>query len=359
MAWRNRAAEVFLAVALTACAHPTNPTTSPTQGLPQRVGAAPQVARPAGPPPSTSASTAVNAFQLQELFKRLTDLSFMTQLGPEMVMRKITYSGEDKLPIPAYFFAPKDTLRAHAALIFVHDGIHSDLSDIYIPHIRSLVREGYVIIAPEYRGSTGYGKDFYDAIDYGGKEVGDVLAARTYLRDFVPYADLDRLGIIGWSHGGFITLHSIFQRPKLFKAAVAHVPVADLPARIRTHSPEYERIFSAQPAFGGTFLEHPQPYIQRSPSSHVRELETPLLVHAASNDDDVFIVENRILRDSMIAAGKDQAGLYRYKESQDPPGGHSFNRIQTREAKESWDETLAFLRRYLSPWKTRRILQSR
>ena len=354
MAWRTRAAEIFLAVALTACAHPANPTTSPTPGLPQRVGAAPQVARPAGPPPSAAAST-VDTFQLQELFKRLTDLSFMTQLGPEMIVRKITYSGEDKLPIPAYFFAPKDTLRAHAALIFVHDGIHSNMSDIYIPHIRSLVREGYVIIAPEYRGSTGYGKGFYDAIDYGGKEVGDVLAARTYLRDLVPYADLDRLGIIGWSHGGFITLHSIFQRPKLFKAAVAHVPVADLPARIRTHPPDYEKIFSAQPAYGGTFIQRPQPYIQRSPSSHVRELETPLLVHAASNDDDVFIVENRILRDSMIAAGKDRAGLYHYKEYQDPPGGHSFNRIQTREGVESWNETLAFLRRYLLPWKTTRI----
>src|SRR5713101_6776459 len=125
MAWRTRAAQVFLAVALTACAHPTNPTTSPTPGLPQRVGAAPQVARSGAPSSSTPASTAIDVFQLQELFKRLTDLSFMAQLGPEMIVRKITYSGEDKLPIPAYFFAPKDTLRAHAALILVHDGIHS------------------------------------------------------------------------------------------------------------------------------------------------------------------------------------------------------------------------------------------
>ena len=355
MVRRKRATEVFLAVALTACAPATTQTATPGAGLPQRVGAAPQVARPATAPPTSTPAPSINAFDLQQLFKRLTDLSFMTQLGPEMIVRKITYSGEDKLPIPAYFFAPKDTTHTHAALIFVHDGIHSDLSDIYVPHIRSLVREGYVIIAPEYRGSTGYGKDFYDAIDYGGKEVNDVLAARTYLRDIVPYADLDRLGIIGWSHGGFITLLSIFQRPTLFKVAVAHVPVADLPARIRTHPADYQRIFSAQPAFGGTFVEHPQPYIQRSPSTHARELETPLLVHAASNDQDVFIIENRILRDSMIAAGKDRAGLYHYKEYQDPPGGHSFNRIQTREGIESWNETLEFLRRYLSPWRTTRL----
>ena len=278
----------------------------------------------------------------------------MTQLSSEMIVRKITYSGADKLPIPAYLFAPRDTLHRHAAIIFVHDGIHSNLSDLYVPHIRSLVHEGYVIVAPEYRGSTGYGKSFYDAIDYGGKEVDDVLAARTYLRDLVPYADLDRLGIIGWSHGGFIALHSIFRRPKLFKVAVAHVPVADLPARIRTHPATYERIFAAQPAYGGTLLERPRTYIERSPIVHARELEIPLLVHVASNDQDVFIVENHNLRDSMVAAGKDRAGLYQYKEWTDPPGGHSFNRIQTREGKESWDETLAFLRKYLSPRRTTR-----
>jgi dipeptidyl aminopeptidase/acylaminoacyl peptidase len=282
----------------------------------------------------------------------MTDLSFMTQLSPEMIVRKVSYSGADKLPIPAYVFAPKDTTRRRAALIFVHDGIHGDLSDVYIPHIRSLVREGYVIVAPEYRGSTGYGKEFYDLIDYGGKEIDDALAARDFMRDLVPNADLTRLGIIGWSHGGFITLHSIFRHPEFFRVAVAHVPVADLPARMRTHSSSYEALFVAQAAYGGRFVEKPRPYIERSPIAHARELKTPLLVHAASNDDDVFIVENRNLRDSMVAAGKDREGLYHYREWTDPPGGHGFNRIQTREARESWNETLAFLRRYLHPERT-------
>lgn len=273
----------------------------------------------------------------------------MTQLGPEMIVRKITYAGADRLPIPAYFFSPRDTARRRATLIFVHGGIHGDLTDGYLGLIRSLVHEGYVIVAPEYRGSSGYGKAFYDAIDYGGKEVEDVIAARAYLHSFVPYADLRRLGIIGWSHGGFITMHSIFRRPELFKVAVAHVPVADLPARIRTHSPAYERLFAAQPAYGGTLAERPQAYIQRSPIAHARKLKTPLLVHAASNDDDVFIIENRNLRDSMVVAGKERAGLYHYREWKDPPGGHEFGRLDTPEGRESWNATLAFLRSYLNP----------
>jgi dipeptidyl aminopeptidase/acylaminoacyl peptidase len=349
MSWRSRAAVIFFAALCAACARNPKPEEklSPLT-LPARVGAAP-------PGSATSSSaTGVNSsgfdrFDLQRMFKRLTDLSFMTQLGSEMIVRKVTYSGADKLPIPAYFFAPRDTSRRRAALIFVHDGIHGDLSDTYVPLIRSLVRDGYVIVAPEYRGSTGYGKEFYDLIDYGGKEVDDVLLAREFLRDVVPYADLGRLGIIGWSHGGFITLHSIFRRPEFFRVAVAHVPVADLPARMRTHDASYQSLFSSQSAYGGTYSERPQPYIARSPVAHVRELKTPLLVHAASNDDDVFIIENRNLRDSMVAAGKERAGLYRYREFADPPGGHGFNRIQTREGIESWNETLVFLRKYLHP----------
>jgi dipeptidyl aminopeptidase/acylaminoacyl peptidase len=354
----HSAERLLLAVSVAAVAScapwsgPIAPAGSPSapsaSTLPQRVGAAPG-GRQVSPARVPAPALALDQFDLQRMYKRLTDLSFITQLSPEMIVRKITYSGADKLPIPAYFFAPKDTSRRRPALLFVHGGIHGDLSDGYVRHIRSLVREGYVIVAPEYRGSTGYGRAFYEAIDYGGKEVEDVIAARTYLRSFAPYVDLSRLGIIGWSHGGFITLHSIFRRPELFKVAVAHVPVTDLPTRIRTHSATYERLFAAQPAYGATLAERPQPYIERSPIAHVRKLRTPLLVHAATNDEDVFIIENHNLRDSMIVAGKDRAGLYYYREWIDPPGGHEFNRLDTPEGKESWDATLAFLRSYLNP----------
>jgi len=251
--------------------------------------------------------------------------------------------------IPAYLFAPRDTTARRAAIILVHGGVHGDFDDLYVPQVRALVGRGYVIVAPEYRGSTGYGRAHYDAIDYGGKEVEDVVAAVDFLAQLVPYADTSRLGIMGWSHGGFITLHSIFRRPGLFKVAVAHVPVADLPSRIRSHSAGYAQIFAKQPGFGGTLAERPQAYVERSPVAHVRELRTPLLVHAADNDDDVFIEENHHLRDSMVAAGMDRKGLYTYREWHNPPGGHSFSRVDTPQARESWTESVAFLERYLRP----------
>ena len=296
----------------------------------------------------------LDRFDQQVLFKRLTDLDFYSQLGPEMIVRKVAYSGADQMIIPAYVFASKDTSTRRPLLLMVHGGVHGDFDELYVPFIRKLVRAGYVIVAPEYRGSTGYGKSHYDAIDYGGKEVEDVIAGRDFMAGYATWADTSRTGIIGWSHGGFISLHAIFRRPELFKVAVAHVPVADLPTRIRTHSANYHKIFSDQPGFGGTLEQKPENYIQRSPIAHVRKLKTPLLVHAADNDDDVFIIENHNLRDSMVVAGMDKRGLYTYREWHNPPGGHAFTRVDSPQARESWTETLAFLNRYLMPGRTRR-----
>jgi len=329
----------------------TRPVPAPQGPAPQAQPAAPQAAAPApaAPAPEPSQRPALDEFDRQVLFKQLVDLSFHTQLGGEMVVRKVQYAGADDMIIPAYLFAPRDTGRSYPAVIMVHGGVHGDFDDVYVPQVRSLVRRGYVVVAPEYRGSTGYGRAFYDAIDYGGKEVEDAVAAVDYLAKLVPYADTTRMGIMGWSHGGFITLHAIFRRPELFKVAVAHVPVADLPSRIRSHSPAYHRLFARQQGFGGPLEERLEKYVERSPIAHARKLRTPLLVHAASNDDDVFIEENHNLRDSMVAAGMQANGLYTYREWTDPPGGHAFNRVDTPQARESWAETVAFLDRRLRP----------
>jgi dipeptidyl aminopeptidase/acylaminoacyl peptidase len=296
-------------------------------------------------PPSDSAVEAFFAQQVAQ--KRYVDALFTIALEREMIVRKVGYPATDRLTIPAYLFSPFDTTVRRPVLLFVHGGIHADFGLGHLPQVRELVQRGYVVVAPEYRGSTGYGRQFYDAIDYGGLEVDDVISARDYLGREVPWADLDRTAVIGYSHGGYIALLAVMRRPDLFRAAVAHVPVANLPARMRTHSEAYQALFAAQPAYRGTLDENPGPYVDRSPSSHARTLRTPVLVHAADNDQDVFIVENRILRDSMVAAGKDTLGLYTYREWRSPPGGHSFGVLDTREGRESWRETLGFLRRHL------------
>ena len=303
------------------------------------------VALPAASP-DNSAIRAHFAAQVEE--KRLTDALFAAALGGTMRVEKIAYAGAGGLTIPAYLFAPRDTTVRRPAVLFVHGGVHGDFGRAHLEQVRALVRRGYVVVAPEYRGSTGYGPRFYALLDYGGLEVDDVVAARAYLARFAHWADLDRLAVLGYSHGGYIALFATLRHPELFRAAVAHVPVADLPTRIRTQPAWYERLFAAQPAFGAPLAERPAPYVARSPSTHARALARPVLVHAADNDDNVHIAENRVLRDSMRAAGKEASGLYTYREWHDPPGGHAFGLLDTPEGRESWAETLAFLDRHVA-----------
>src|SRR4029077_10514059 len=91
-------------------------------------------------------------------------------------------------------------VKGHAAMIWVHGGVHGDWGATMFPFVREAVERGYVIIAPDYRGSTGYGAAHYNAIDYGGMEVDDVASAVDYLRT-LPYVDQDRLRIMRWRHG--------------------------------------------------------------------------------------------------------------------------------------------------------------
>jgi dipeptidyl aminopeptidase/acylaminoacyl peptidase len=152
---------------------------------------------------------------------------------------------------------------------------------------------------------------------------------------------------MGYSHGGYIALFAAIRNPGAFRAVVAHVPVSDLPTRMRTHGPAYERLFVGQPAFGAPLAVDPRPYVERSPTTHARRLRTPVLVHAADNDEDVHVAEPRLLRDSMRAAGMEARGLFTYREWHAPFGGHAFGVLDTPEGRESWAETMAFLDRHL------------
>ena len=84
--------------------------------------------------------------------------------------------------------------------------------DTYYAHIiRELIAQEYIVVAADYRGSTGYGAGTYNNIDYGGLENEDVYISRNYMVDNFDIVDGSRVGIMGWSHGGMITLMNLFQ----------------------------------------------------------------------------------------------------------------------------------------------------
>jgi dienelactone hydrolase len=256
-----------------------------------------------------------------------TDRAWREASAGYMRMDKILYrSRADGLEIPAFVFQPL-TLSGpgqHPGLVWVHENIRGHLYEHYIPYIREATSRGYIVIAPEYRGSIGYGKAFYDAIDYGGAEVDDVVTAVDVLVATVPDVDPARVGIIGWSHGGMIALLAIFRNPTTFAAAGAIVPVANLFDRLALKGIERQRrAIDPHNRFGGTPFERPEAYRERSPVFHVDKLTIPLLVHVAGNDDDVTIEEGMQVVDALRTK---KPHLSTTKVYDNPAGRHLFDR---------------------------------
>jgi dipeptidyl aminopeptidase/acylaminoacyl peptidase len=279
---------------------------------------------------------------------------------------KVKYrSSVGDVDIPAYLFQPlkKRGPRGHAAMIWVHGGVHGNWAITYLPFVKEAVARGYVIIAPEYRGSTGYGEAHHMAIDYGGKEVDDVMSAMSYLKT-MPHVDADRVGMMGWSHGGYITLLSLFREAHPFKAGAAIVPVTNLVFRLGYKGPSYARQFSTQKEILGMPHEKRDIYIQRSPLYHVDKLQVPLLVHVATNDTDVDYVENQQIVDALRSRKPDLAETKVYVNPAPGPSsqGHTFSRRVNPKTLErddspaqidSWNRTWVFFEWVLRPYEDR------
>lgn len=291
------------------------------------------------------------------LYKAIDDLQWNWKLSDIAAVDKVAITSKpgrarnpaargagNPLIIYAYTFVPKNLAGGKAPLlVFVHGGVHGDFDTTNAHIVRELITEGYIIVAPEYRGSTGYGGDFYDQIDYGGAEIDDTYAARNWAVENLSGVDPERVGIIGWSHGGYQTLFNIFNWPSAYKVAYAGAPVSDLVQRMGYKSQEYRDIFAG--FLGKHVADDPAEYRSRSPVNHVQKLRTPLLIHANTNDEDVSVVEVEHLLEALTAAGKP----FEYKIYDDAPGGHLFNRLDTRLARESRREIYAFLAKHLKP----------
>jgi dipeptidyl aminopeptidase/acylaminoacyl peptidase len=300
-------------------------------------------------------------FADQGLAKGIDDLLWYQKLGDVAIIDKVRYASKpphviknptgqganNPVVIPAYTFVSRKFASAKRLplLIFVHDGIHGDFSTLYAHVVRELIDQGYMILAPEYRGSVGYGGAFYNQIDYGDYENDDVLAGKRWAVENMPQVDADRVGIIGWSHGGMISLMNIFDHPEDYKVAYAGVPVTDIIARLGYKPASYRTIFSAATHIGKDPSDNVAEYRRRSPVWNAQKLKTPLLIHTNTNDEDVNVLEV----ESLINALKAHEKKFEYKIYQDAPGGHSFNRLDTKLARESRDEIYKFLAKYLSP----------
>ena len=316
-------------------------------------------------PPATRQRSQAEPYQgaapdfarLQQL-QAETDRIWRRASEGRMRMSKIVYrSRRGDLDVPAFVFEPlvSGGPRAHAALVWVHENIRGHLYEHYIPYVQEAVRQQYVVIAPEYRGSIGYGQAFYDAIDYGGAEVDDVVTAVDVLAGRYPSVDPDRIGIVGWSHGGMIALLATFRHPQAFSSVATIAPVSNLFQRIAWKGLDHYRVIDPHNRLGGPPAENRAVYRDRSPLFHVDRLRVPLLVHFADNDEDVNIEEGMQLVDALQAR---KPRLAETKIYRNPQGGHLFDRqmepgtlrpLDTPEQRDSWSRVWGFFARTLEP----------
>jgi dipeptidyl aminopeptidase/acylaminoacyl peptidase len=279
--------------------------------------------------------------------------------------KKITYRSRiGDMDIPAYLFQPleKRGAKGHAAMIWVHGGVHGNWGTGMWPFVREAVERGYVIICPEYRGSTGYGQDHHNAIDYGGYEVDDAMSAYDYMTQSLPHVDPARVGMMGWSHGGYITLMSIVREGHPFKAGAAIVPVTNLFQRLSWKGPGYQRGFSTQQRIQGLPFEKREIYVERSPYYQVEKINVPVLVHIATNDEDVDFEEASMLvyklRD--VKPTLSETKIYVDPDPWGSSVGHAFSRrvdnqtlerVDSPAQRDSWNRTWAFLEEHLRPYE--------
>ena len=163
--------------------------------------------------------------------RRLTSSPLSKSLqGKLTTPEKVTYQSFDGLEISAYLYAPPDRRPGDRfpGLMLVHGGPTAQFSDTYHPDVEYFIRKGYVVLLPNIRGSSGYGKVFEDLNnqDWGHDDLRDVIAGVEFLKT-LDYVDADHMGIHGTSYGGCMSMSAVGFAPNVFQAAVPHAGYGD------------------------------------------------------------------------------------------------------------------------------------
>jgi dipeptidyl aminopeptidase/acylaminoacyl peptidase len=224
---------------------------------------------------------------------------------------EIHYAGPDGQQVPGWLFVPKglDRTKKHPAIVWIHgDGVNQNYDGwhvqrnyaVYYSFHQYLLQQGYVVVAPDYRGSIGYGRAWREAVhmDVGGKDAKDAWMIANYLKT-LPYVDTDRVGVWGLSYGGFFTLIAVTDQPKLFRAAVDVAGVVDY---AMYYEDPYHGGWTASRI--GTPEQNPKVYDNASPLSHIDRLERPLLVLHGTSDVNVPYLHSVRLLDEAMKKGK-------------------------------------------------------
>ena len=259
---------------------------------------------------STSASPSniyVYNFRTGEL-KKLTDTLNPEINSEDLVEGKaVRFTSFDGLEIPAIYYRPKLAVTDNKVpgLVWVHGGPGGQSRLNYFALIQYLVNHGYAILAVNNRGSSGYGKEFnhLDDKNHGEKDLKDCVAGKDFL-EATGVVDMDRVGIIGGSYGGYMVMAALAFEPEAFDVGVNIFGVTNWIRTLRSIPPYWESYKTAlYDELGDPYSRDSVRLYQISPLFHTENVVKPLMVLQGANDVRVLQVESDEIVEGVKANG--------------------------------------------------------
>jgi dipeptidyl aminopeptidase/acylaminoacyl peptidase len=225
-------------------------------------------------------------YELKEKKARQLTISAIGSLQAAKIppSQLVHYKSFDGKIISAFLWVPYNLKRdaSNPAIVLPHGGPTGQTQDNFSRSVIALVSRGYTVIAPNVRGSTGYGIEFQKANvkDLGGGDLDDEVFAAKFMVS-TGYVDEKKVGITGGSYGGYMTLMAIGKKPDLWAAAVEQYGIINWLTMLEHEDPflqEYEKSLLGDP------VKDREIYDNASPIKFIRNARAPLLVLQGEND---------------------------------------------------------------------------
>ena len=233
-------------------------------------------------------------------------------------------SRDGKWTISAFLYVPFNMARngQNAAIVYIHGGPASQSMNSFNRFVQYAVNQGYMVLAPNYRGSTGYGKEFQQAnlFDMGGGDLEDVLAGVDFIKQ-TGHLDPKKIAVVGGSYGGYLTMMAVTKAPDLWAAGVPIVPFVNWFTEIENEDPVLQQ---SDLATMGDPVKNKALYEERSPINYIDQIKAPLLLLAGGHDPRCPKTET----EQVVEAIRKRGGTVDYKIYDNE--GHGFARVENQ-----------------------------
>ena len=233
-------------------------------------------------------------------------------------------SRDGKWTISAFLYVPFNMARngQNAAIVYIHGGPTAQTLNSFNRFVQYAVNQGYMVLAPNYRGSTGYGKEFQQAnlFDMGGGDLQDVLAGVDWIKQ-TGHLDAKKIAVMGGSYGGYLSMMSVTKAPEVWAAGVPIVPFVNWFTEIENEDPVLQQ---SDLATMGDVVKNKALYEERSPINFIDHIKAPLLLLAGGHDPRCPKSETQ----QVVDAIKKRGGTVDYKIYENE--GHGFARVENQ-----------------------------